>query len=71
MPDIMHVWNTQTLYNIKSEWECEPQTLVNNNISILAHNRDKWITLMQDVSNKGDCEGRGGDGSVYMKTLCV
>lgn len=69
--DIMHLWNIQTLYNVKSEFKCKPPTLVNNNISTLVHNCDKWISLMQAVSDGGYCEGHGGEGSVYMRTFCA
>ena len=50
-------------------------TLVNNSVSVLSHQLNKYTTLMLDVNVKGNCAGKdrkcGGEGSMgSLHTFC-
>lgn len=53
------------MYNTKSEPQCILWTVVNNSVSVLAHQvyYNKCTTQMQEV-NRGNCVGTGGEGNM-------
>lgn len=61
MVDTYHYVFIKTPWNVQRMNSNVIYGLVNNNVSILTHQCIIYITLMQDVDNKGSLGGWSGD----------